>query len=191
MKYNDKEWRHPLSCNAGFLLCEIGKTIPLNKIEKDDGLFYIFKNIYIYASIDISDFYPDSPLVQFFTKNRDFIEINIKHYTCWIKMVLENHRNFAYPNEDIKLLLAHPYFSVTGKMGMLESLIVYCRNHLSGAELLLDCRQLIISSHQELIEAFEIALKESAFNFAIHLFCQANQLDMPKNFIISWMVFPC
>jgi hypothetical protein len=170
--------------NAGGLLFQLFTAIPPEEIRPDDGLHHVFIILQNYAGISISEFDKDSPLIKFFTRNRDCIEYDSNFYACWISMILKSKFASINPAQDIPLLLSHPYFSATGKNGMINSLINYGDRYYTGSlpPKLNVCRELIASSQQELVYSFLTALRNKKYNIAMYLLRKANNINMSDTF---------
>jgi len=167
---------------AGGILFQLSilNIIKLEEVSKNDGLHFIFNILHKYFAIDITDFYSDSPMVDFFNRKQDIILQNTK-YDCWIKMMLDNAEHFTH--EDAELLLSHPYFSTSDKNTQIELFIEYLNKwDYQTIKSTLDCIDLILPTDKQIAKAFQQALKDNKYNAAIHLFCHANHLSIPYGY---------
>jgi len=156
--------------NIAGLLFQLSIRIPLETVSDNDGLHYIFKILNQHFGIDISDFYLGSPCSDFYNKNIGII-LKCFTYNCWIKMILDRASSFTI--DDAKLLLSRPYFFSTKKSDLINCLISSLERYGNR----LDCIHFIISTDNELSDAFFTAISISDYIAAIHLFRYAHQLS--------------
>jgi len=179
---NITQIEQPLFNTAGGILFQLSilNIIKLEEVSKNDGLHFIFNILHKYFSINITDFYSNSSLVDFFNRKRHIILQNIR-YDCWIKMMLDNGHKFT--REDIELILSRPYFSTSDKNTQIELFIEYLNKwNYQTIKSTLDCIDLILPTDKQIAKAFQQALKHNKYNAAIHLFCHSNHLSIPDNY---------
>jgi len=180
----------PSHQNAGILLFDFFSTVGLVLMDKTElstvNIFTLFNQ---YAAIDITEFHYDSPLNQFFKNYQQFINncITMPDWKDWVHMILSNPLTFYDTSKHIRFLLSRPYFSSTGKKGMIESLIENIddsnKNHLDA---LFHCSDLIYSNQHDIVDLFLMALNNKKYNTAMNIFCYVNQIPSHKYQIVDY-----
>jgi len=178
--YDYQEQNTPsIFMNAGGLLLQLQQCIELEAVSKEDGLRYIFDIMLNKHGINITEFYNNSPLIQLLTYNNNKNIIHGK-YHCWIKMILDISSAQDIP-KNVRLLLSHPYFSSSGKSGMISSLIENINEYFyNPIKIISHSIDILYSTEQELLDLFLMAIQNQKITIAIYLFNHAHQLPIPK-----------
>jgi hypothetical protein len=156
-----------------------------NKLPGD--FLITLQKIAILTQIDITAFYQDGALTKFFSTHRARVQSG--DVNCMIEMILQYGEDFPNAAEDIKLIFAHSNCFALGKKGLIQSLMECHVEHKDAYNIVKQCGKLAATTHKELLESFEFALKMHRHNDNIHwatyLFCLANNLNTPSKYIES------
>jgi len=169
----------PRTNTSGEFLYRLSREMPLDTIDKNDGLHYIFKMISYYADINITDFYPHAPLKKSLDESLPLLATFPFNMIIQILMRPEYYTN---AKDALRLLLTRPYFSPTGKKGMIYSFLIQCDAD-NAVERLADLGDLISSTQHDLICSFKTALERNRYHVAIYIFCKATKQDTPMHYI--------